>query len=365
MKIIIDRNELAKTLTGTKGFVEKRSSIPILGNVLLTARDGKLAIKVTDLDKEFSDLAACEVVLPGSTTVPAGLLSDIVKKLSAGPVTIAMAEDGASVSVSAGRSQFKLQALPARDFPDITIGVFSHTFSMPAAELKRLLTKTWFAISTEETRYYLNGIFLHVHESNLLAVATDGHKLSLAGQHTPDGAAGMPGIIIPRRAVAELIKIVDEDVVGIELSDSKIRFTIGDIVLTTKLIDGTFPDYQRVIPSLNEKELTVERLVLAGAADRVSTISSERGRGVKIEISNGEMRLTVSSPDTGVAMEEMSVIYSGDPIETGFNSRYLAEVMAALEGEQVIAKFHDAGSPCLMRGSGDADALIVLMPMRA
>lgn len=364
MQITIDRNDFSRKLAGTKGFVEKRNTIPILGNVLLSAKDGKLFLKVTDLDKEFSDVIDCDVTLPGKTTVPSGLLADIVRKLPSGPIKISMAEDGASVSISSGRSQFRLQALPASDFPDITIGSFSHRFELPGAELLRLLKRTAFAISTEETRYYLNGIFLHVHEANLMACATDGHKLSLVWQHMPAGAEGMPGIIIPRLAVAELMKILDDTMVSIEVSDAKIRFSIGGMVLTTKLIDGTFPDYQRVIPKGNDKEATVERLVLAGAADRVSTISSERGRGVKIDLTEGEMTLTVNSPDAGVATEMVSVIYGDEEISIGFNARYLAEALGILEGEQVIMKLNDPGSPCLMQGSGDADSLVVIMPMR-
>ena len=366
MNSTVERSSLLKTLLRTTRIVDKRNTIPILNNVLLVAKDSVLRLKATDLDMEITDALPCDIQLDGAITLPAGLFTDIVKKLPAGSqIKIVTADDGASVTITAGKSRFKLQVLPASDFPDITIGAFSHTFALPASDLKRLLTKTQFAISTEETRYYLNGVFFHTFEGNLLACGTDGHKLSLAWQHMPDGSDGMPGVIVPRRAIGELVKLVEEGNVGVEMSDAKVRFTFDDgLVLTTKLIDGTFPDYQRVIPKGNDKTLTVERLVLAGAADCVSTISSERGRGVKVELSDGEMTLTVSSPDAGVATEALSVIYADDPLEIGFNSKYLAEALTVIEGDQVIVKLADPGSPALLNGSGDADSLIVIMPMR-
>jgi len=233
-----------------------------------------------------------------------------------------------------------------------------------------LIDRTQFAISTEETRYYLNGIFLHTIESagalKLRAVATDGHRLARADVEAPSGSEGMPGIIIPRKTVGELQKLVDnpELIVTVEVSDAKIRLTIGEIVMTSKLIDGTFPDYQRVIPQANDKEMRVDCQSFAQAVDRVSTISSERGRAVKLALNEGHLTLTVNNPDSGSATEEVAVGYDNDPMEIGFNAKYLLDITAQLSGDDAIFLLADAGSPTLVRDTAGDDALYVLMPMR-
>jgi DNA polymerase III subunit beta len=272
--------------------------------------------------------------------------------------------------VISGRSNFKLQCLPQADFPELSAGSFPHIFRLEAAALKGLIDKTQFAISTEETRYYLNGIYLHAHESGgklkLRAVATDGHRLARAEVTAPAGSEGMPGVIIPRKTVSELHKLVDQpDVaVTVELSETKIRFTIGSVVLTSKLIDGTFPDYQRVIPTGNDKHLVIDRESFARAVDRVSTISSERGRAVKLSIADGQVTLAVNNPDSGSATEEIPADYSSDPLEIGFNAKYLLDVAAQLSGSQANFMLADAGSPTLIHDATDEHALYVLMPMR-
>jgi DNA polymerase-3 subunit beta len=233
-----------------------------------------------------------------------------------------------------------------------------------------LIDRTQFAISTEETRYYLNGIFVHTIESDgklkLRAVATDGHRLARADVEAPSGSEGLPGIIIPRKTVGELQKLVDnpEAMVTVEVSDAKIRLSIGSIVMTSKLIDGTFPDYQRVIPTGNDKEMRVDCTSFAQAVDRVSTISSERGRAVKLALSDGQLLLTVNNPDSGSATEEVAVGYDTDAMEIGFNAKYLLDITAQLSGDQAIFLLADAGSPTLIRDTAGDDALYVLMPMR-
>jgi DNA polymerase-3 subunit beta len=339
--------------------------------VLLQAEGASLELKATDLDLEITEATAAMVEQAGATTVPAHLLYDIVRKLPDGAeVQLATNPDGNSLAVLSGRSNFRLQCLPQSDFPELTAGAFTHTFRLESTALKRLIDRTQFAISTEETRYYLNGIYLHAIESNgalkLRAVATDGHRLARAELDAPAGCEGMPGIIIPRKTVAELQKLVDDpDVaVAVELSDAKIRFTIGSVVLTSKLIDGTFPDYQRVIPSGNDKKLTIDRQSFASAVDRVSTISSERGRAVKLAIADGQLTLTVNNPDSGSATDELPAEYDADPIEIGFNSKYLLDITGQLSGSDAIFMLADAGSPTLVRDTGDENALYVLMPMR-
>jgi DNA polymerase III subunit beta len=278
--------------------------------------------------------------------------------------------DRAMLTVRAGRSRFTLQTLPESDFPDIAAGDMTHKFTLGAADLKRLIEKTQFAISTEETRYYLNGIYLHVAGTapNLMlrAVATDGHRLAQVELVAPAGAEGMPGIIVPRKTVNEMQRLIEDSnaEIAVELSASKIRFTLGNVVLTSKLIDGTFPDYGRVIPLGNDKMLEVEKKEFEQAVDRVSTIASERGRAVKLSLTAGKLVLSVTNPDSGSATEELEVTYEADPIDIGFNSRYLLDIAAQIEGDSAVLKLADPGSPTLVQDKDAKGALYVLMPMR-
>jgi DNA polymerase-3 subunit beta len=299
------------------------------------------------------------------------MIYDIVRKLPEGSqIVLDSSGDRASLTIRAGKSRFSLQTLPESDFPDLAPGEMTHKFSLAAKELKRLIDKTQFAISTEETRYYLNGIYLHVtgpaKAHKLRAVATDGHRLAQAELDAPKGADGMPGIIVPRKTVGEVQRLIEDldAEVEIELSQTKIRFTIGDVVLTSKLIDGTFPDYGRVIPAGNDKTLIVDKPEFAAAVDRVSTVSSERGRAVKLALSAGKLVLTVTNPDSGSATEELEVEYDSDPLDIGFNSRYLLDIAAQIEGDVAMLKLADPGSPTLIQDKDAGNALYVLMPMR-
>ncbi|KQQ38443.1 MULTISPECIES: DNA polymerase III subunit beta [Rhizobium/Agrobacterium group] len=371
MRITLERSNLLKSLNHVHRVVERRNTIPILSNILLRASDASLDMKATDLDLEVTESTPAMVEQSGATTVPAHLLYEIVRKLPDGSeVLLATSADGATMTVQSGRSKFSLQCLPETDFPDLTAGSFSHTFKMKATDLKMLIDRTQFAISTEETRYYLNGIFFHTIEAGgdlkLRAVATDGHRLARADLKAPSGSEGMPGIIVPRKTVGELQKLVDdpEAFVTVEVSDAKIRLSIGGIVMTSKLIDGTFPDYQRVIPTGNDKEMRVDCQSFTKAVDRVSTISSERGRAVKLSLSEGQLMLTVNNPDSGSATEEVAVGYEYDAMEIGFNAKYLLDITAQLSGDDAIFMLADAGSPTLVRDTAGDDALYVLMPMR-
>jgi len=371
MKVTVERSELLKSLAHVHRVVERRNTIPILANVLLRADRSKLSLKATDLDIEVTDTIASEVGPGGSTTVPAHMLFDIVRKLPEGAqVVIEASGDRAALAIRAGRSRFTLQTLPEGDFPDLAPGDMTHKFTVKAADLKRLIDKTQFAISTEETRYYLNGIYLHVAGSGkaqtLRAVATDGHRLAQVELDLPSGAAGMPGIIVPRKTVGEVQRLLEDNEaeVLIELSAGKIRFTVGEVVLTSKLIDGTFPDYARVIPAANDKELVVDKKEFEQAVDRVSTVSSERGRAVKLSITGGRLLLSVTNPDSGSANEELEVEYEADPLDIGFNSRYLLDIAAQIESEAAVLKLADPGSPTLIQDKEPHGALYVLMPMR-
>jgi DNA polymerase III subunit beta len=371
MKVTVERAELLKSLGHVHRVVERRNTIPILANVLVKADRGKLSLKATDLDLEVTDSTAAEVSPGGSTTVPAHMFYEIVRKLPDGAqIILEGSGDRAVLSLRAGRSRFTLQTLPESDFPDLAAGEMSHSFKVAAADLKRLIDKTQFAISTEETRYYLNGIYLHTvgtaKAAMLRAVATDGHRLAQVELPLPQGAAGMPGIIVPRKTVGEVQRLIEtgEGDVAIELSAGKIRFTIGNVVLTSKLIDGTFPDYARVIPANNDKSLIVDKTDFEAAVDRVSTVSSERGRAVKLSINGGRLVLSVTNPDSGSATEELEVEYEADPLDIGFNSRYLLDIAAQIEGEVAVLKLADPGSPTLIQDKDAKGALYVLMPMR-
>jgi DNA polymerase-3 subunit beta len=371
MKVTIERAELLKSLGHVHRVVERRNTIPILANVLVRAEKSALSLKATDLDLEVIESIAAEVAPAGSTTVPAHMFYEIVRKLPEGSqVVLESSSDRAVLAVRAGRSRFTLQTLPESDFPDLAAGDMTHKFVLAGADLKRLIDKTQFAISTEETRYYLNGIYLHVAGSGksqtLRAVATDGHRLAQTDLAVPAGAAGMPGVIVPRKTVTEVQRLIEDSAaeVNIELSSAKIRFSIGDVVLTSKLIDGTFPDYARVIPSGNDKELVVDKKDFEAAVDRVSTVSSERGRAVKLSLSSGKLILSVTNPDSGSATEEIEVEYDGDPIDIGFNSRYLLDIAAQLDGEVAVLRLADPGSPTLIEDKDAKGSLYVLMPMR-
>jgi DNA polymerase-3 subunit beta len=371
MKVTVEQAALLKALGHVHRVVERRNTIPILANVLIRAEGAALALKATDLDIDIVEDIPAEIERAGTTSVPAHVLYDIVRKLSDG-AQVSLEQDGQSgqVSLRSGRSRFSLQTLPESDFPDLSPGEMSHRFDIPANDLRTLIEKTQFAISTEETRYYLNGIYLHTMEvgaeARLRAVATDGHRLALCDAPAPAGSAGMPGIIVPRKTVAELLKLVTEadGTIGIELSSVKIRAHVGPIVLTSKLIDGTFPDYARVIPQRNDKFLTVERDDFARSVDRVSTISSERGRAVKLSLGDGKLTLSVHNPDAGQAIEELAVDYEAAPLEIGFNARYLLDIVGQLEGDTALMKLADSGSPTLIQDREGALSLYVLMPMR-
>jgi len=371
MKVTVEQVALLKALGHVHRVVERRNTIPILGNVLLRAETGQLSLKATDLDLDIVEIIAADVSEAGATTVPAHVLHDIVRKLADG-AQVSLEQDGQAgqVTLRSGRSRFSLQTLPEVDFPDLSAGEMSHTFEVAAGEFRTLIEKTQFAISTEETRYYLNGIYFHTMEdggdARLRAVATDGHRLALCESPAPAGAVGMPGIIVPRKTVAELQKLLSEaDArVGIEISSVKMRVSVGSVVLTSKLIDGTFPDYTRVIPQRNDKMLVVEREEFARSVDRVSTISSERGRAVKFSLGDGKLTLTVHNPDAGQAVEELSVDYESTPLEIGFNARYLLDIIGQMSGDTALLKLADSGSPTLIQDREGAPSLYVLMPMR-
>ncbi len=370
MKLSIERAALLRSLNHVQSVVERRNTIPILSNVLLKAEDGVLSLSTTDMDLEINESVAANVSTSGATTAPAHTLHDIIRKLPDGSdVELNLNAEGTQMTVKCGRSQFKLSCLPTTDFPEIGAGKLPTGFGIPAADLRALIDRTKFAMSTEETRYYLNGIYLHEADQGgvpvLRAVATDGHRLARFEMPLPEGATGMPGIIIPRKAIGELRKLAEDaaDSIQITLSESKIQFAFDHIILTSKLIDGTFPDYQRVIPEGNDKIVEVDAKLLTSAVDRVSTISDGKSRAVKISLNGKQMTISASSAESGSATEEVEV--NGDTdIEIGFNAKYLLDITSQIEGEGCRLTLADAASPTIIQDNSDPSALYVLMPLR-
>jgi len=370
MKATIERATLLKGLSHVQSVVERRNTIPILSNVLLEATEGgQLRMMATDLDLQVNESVPAAVDQPGSTTVSAHTLFDIARKLPEGAQVQLTAAEG-RMTIVAGRARFSLGTLPRDDFPVIAEGELPTRFELPAETLKQVIDKTRFAISTEETRYYLNGIFLHAGEDAgkpvLKAAATDGHRLARVTMDLPEGADGMPDVIVPRKCVAELRKLLDEvdGSVGVSLSGSKIRFDLGQAILTSKLIDGTFPDYSRVIPTANDKILKLDPRSFEDGVDRVSTIATEKTRAVKMALDRDRITLSVTSPENGTAAEEVPGDYAATPFEIGFNSRYLMDILGQIDGDMVEVHLADAAAPTLIRENDKAPALYVLMPMR-
>ena len=377
MKFSIERAALLKAVAQAQSVVERRNTIPILANILVEAEGDAVRFKATDLDIEVIDRAPAKVERAGGTTVNAQLLHEIVRKLPDGAL-VALEEDGSAgrVSITAGRSHFQLATLAKDDFPAMASPDYAASFPCEAGVLRRLFDKTRFAISTEETRYYLNGVYLHVAEGEegrvLRAVATDGHRLARVDAPLPEGAEEMPGVIVPRKTVGELRKLLEDDdaVISVSVGEAKIRFatdpadTTTGIELTSKVIDGTFPDYARVIPTANPRRLEVDADEFARAVDRVATVSSERSRAVKLSLDEDRLVLSVNAPDSGTAEEELAVAYGDEKLEIGFNAKYLQEIAAQVDRENAVFLFNTAGDPTLMREGDDASAIYVVMPMR-
>jgi len=371
MKFSIERADLLKAVSQAQSVVERRNTIPILANVLIEADGSDVSFRATDLDIEVVDKVAAQVERAGATTVSATLLHEIVRKLPDGAL-ISITSDSAAgrLTVEAGRSNFSLATLPREDFPVMASSEYASNFSIKAPILRRLFDKSKFAISTEETRYYLNGVYMHVSDAEsgkvLRCVATDGHRLARIDADLPEGASEMPGVIVPRKTVGELRKLLDDDdmEIAVSVSETKVRFATPAITLTSKVIDGTFPDYTRVIPQGNTRKMEVDAADFAKAVDRVATVSSERSRAVKLQLDEDRVILSVNAPDSGAAEEELAVAYGDERLEIGFNAKYLLEIASQVDRENAVFLFNSAGDPTLMREGNDMSAVYVVMPMR-
>ncbi len=372
MQLTVERSVFLRALGHIQGLVEKRGTIQILSNVLIDASGDDLSLTATDMGLSVVEKLAAVIGEKGATTVAAHTLYEIVRKLPDG-CEIALHEDPAAagrMQLKSGRSRFTLPSLPVDEFPVMSGKESAQSFTMKTDDLRGLIDQTRFAMSTEETRHYLNGIYFHTTNGQkdrlLKAVATDGHRLARAHIACPSGAEEIPGVIVPRKAVNELYKILEDSQgeVAITLSESKAIFSLERIVLTSKLVDGQFPEYERVIPQENDKSMTVDRRVFSEAVDRVRTVSDERSQAVKMTLGKGVLTLSVSSPDSGDAVEEIEIEYTADALDIGFNSQYLLDIADQLNDDVIRFDLADSSAPALMRGAQDDGALYVLMPMR-
>lgn len=368
MQFTIDRNSLLKPLGHIYSVVERRNTIPILSNVLIETNSSKISLTATDMDMDIVEVTGCIVSQQGKTTLSAHTLYDIVRKLPDGAeIKIELLD--LNVEVSAGKSKFILPTLPVDDYPIMTEIEKGNEFALQSVDILNLIDNTKFAISSEETRYYLNGIYLHVPEDNkdkLRAVATDGHRLAQAEIPVPDGAQSIPGIIIPRKAVGEIRKLAEgtEQEVKVIVSKTKAKFIFPSSILTTKLIDGSFPDYQRVIPKENLNKLVVANADFSKAVDRVSTVSMEKSRAIKLSLYKNLLSLNVNSHDLGNAFEELEIDYDSQNLEIGFNSKYLLDISSQIQGKNIEILLSDFASPALITDPDQDGVIFVLMPMR-
>jgi DNA polymerase III subunit beta len=370
MKFEMEAASLVDALKRVKGVVEKRNTIPILSNVAMRVTKEKgLSLTATDLDIEISLTVPATVEEAGSLTASADLLLGLTAKLPK-KSTVALSCEGRDkdLQITCGRTRATLHTLPIEDFPSYTVDKPTHTFTLSPEDVQELFGVPEFAISKEATRYYLNGVYFHIPQgkkNKLRGVATDGHRLAYADRELPEGAADMPGLIVPRKTVTELLRLMDgAQSVALSMSATKITFDFGAYKMVSKVIDGTFPDYNRVIPTSNDKIMVADVDAMREAVGRAAIIQGERGKAVKLELDQGRIILSSTNPDSGSASEEMEVDYASDPLAIGFNSAYMAEILSQIEGDEVRIAFADPGSPTLIRPKGIDNQLFVLMPMR-
>lgn len=371
MKFTIERSILLKTLSHVQSIVEKRNTIPVLSNVRIEALGDGISFKATDMDTEISEIVDAKIAEKGAVTAPAHMLYDIVRKLSDTlEVELTFPDEKGQLSIASGRSKFSLSTIAVEDFPVISADTLPTNFTMNKEDLKDVIDRTQFAVSTEETRYYLNGLYIHAKTEGetkvLRVVATDGHRLACVESPLPAGAEKMVGVIVPRKTVAEIRKLLDDtssEQVAVSLSDNKIRFAVEDVTLTSKLIDGTYPDYERVIPTDNDKVLEIPTKTLSAAVERVAVVA-ERTRAIKLIAGHNHVVVTTSSPDLGSALDELEAVYDHEALEVGYNFRYLLDIMTVVKGDNVRITFSDASSPSVIHDTSDSSAIYVLMPMR-
>jgi DNA polymerase-3 subunit beta len=365
MKIIAKREAILSPLQTVIGVVERRQTMPILANVMLAAKGGKLAITATDLEVELVATSEVDVQRAGEVTVPGRKLLDICRALPEG-VEITLTLDGERMTVRARKSRFTLSTLPAAEFPAIEEINAEQTLQVPLKDLKRLLEKTHFSMAQQDVRYYLNGMLLETSAKMLRSVATDGHRLALCEIDLPSGGKAGQQVIVPRKGVIELQRILtsEDSIAEVAVGSNHFRVKIGEVRLTSKLIDGRFPEYGRVIPNNPPRLVKAVREDLRHALQRAAILSNEKYRGIRFALKTGALTIQAHNPEQEEAEEEVEVGYEGEEIEIGFNVNYLLDALAAVEGTEVNIGLTDGNSSCLITSPADAGARFVVMPMR-
>ncbi len=365
MKFSVSREDFLKPLQLVVGVVERRQTLPILSNVLINLNDGQLSLTGTDLEVEIvGHLSLVSPAESGEITVPARKLMDICRSLPDG-AEITLSEEGGRVQVTSGRSRFTLSSLPANEFPNVDDGPGKCEFSIEQSSLKQLIDHTAFAMAQQDVRYYLNGMLLEVGNDRVRAVATDGHRLAMMDTQI----AGLPGeltqVILPRKGVIELSRLLsDEGEVSMVLGNNHIRIATADFRFTSKLVDGAYPDYDRVLPKGGDKQMVGNREELKHAFSRTAILSNEKYRGVRLLLSEGQLTLVANNPEQEEAQEEVTVNYSSDELEVGFNVSYVIDVLNVLRGETARFTLSDANSSALIEDPENESAVYVVMPMR-
>ena len=364
MKLSAARDVLLKPLQAVIGVVERRQTMPILSNVLLVARDGELSVTATDLEVELVAKTEVDVASGGEITVSGRKLLDICKALPDG-ATVDISVSGEKLGVRSGRSKFSLATLPAAEFPTVEDIKAGQTISVPQDVLARLIEKTHFSMAQQDVRYYLNGMLLETGGSHLRAVATDGHRLALCQAELDGAKLDEQQVIVPRKGVLELQRLMSGDgSLDIELGANHVRIQLDGIRFTSKLIDGRFPEYERVIPQDSSNQLSADKELLRAALQRTAILSNEKYRGIRLIIRDSGVVLQAHNPEQEEAEEEVEVEYSGEDIEIGFNVNYLLDAIGAVDSEQVTLSVVDSNSSCLVRQPGSDDSKFVVMPMR-
>jgi len=363
MKFSAERESLLAALQSVIGVVERRQTMPILANLLLASDQGKLSITATDLEVELVAKAEIKASADGRITVPGRKLLDICRSLPDG-TTLAFTQEGDKLTVKAGRSRFVLATLPAGDFPTIDELAQQQTLKLAQADLRRLLDKTHFSMAQQDVRYYLNGMLLETDGKMLRTVATDGHRLALCEMDLP-AKAGSQQVIVPRKGVLELQRLLgSEGDVSITIGTNHIRAQIADVRFTSKLIDGRFPEYSRVIPNAPPRMVVADRESLRAALQRTAILANEKYRGIRLALKKDLLTLQAHNPEQEEAEEQVEVSYKGDELEVGFNVGYLLDALGAVDGTEVEIGVTDGNSSCLVRAPGATSSRYVVMPMR-
>ena len=371
MKFIVTKPSIFKTLSHLQSIVNKKNALPILSNILIEVENNSLTLSSTDMDISIKEKINCNVIEEGSTTLNAQIMFDIVKKLPETSEVEFISNDGKILTIRSNVSKFSLSCLPKDEFPIIeTSSSNSKKLKVNAQIILNLINKTKFAISNEETRYFLNGLYFNIIEEDnsriLNFVGTDGHRLATASCVINNSNIEIPGVIVPKKTINELSKLLVEnhDDIEIDISSNKIIFYIDNLILISKLIDGNFPDYTRVIPKSNNNDLKVNRSNLLYAVDRVSTIANEKSPSIKFKLLENLINLSAVNSENSTATEDIEVKYSGTEIEIGFNSRYIMDILDNLESEEIKISFNDNSSPIIVKEKSQSDNTFVLMPMR-